>query len=212
MFNRVKTAIRILMVAGVGISLVGGGSNGWKPLDFKNVQHNSLPIALFIYDPQQKSKNHAAELLEGKDGLDNNDVKEKLKQFTHIKIKSDQTDSKGWTPEWLKAADNGAILILASGDFKELARFDKSAPPKTLKAQIIAAADVVTKHQEEEKKEEIEREKNQAAIAAKRAPPPPIAAAQDNIPGIETTSKKNDKLTKEKDKEKAKDKKKDVEE
>lgn len=159
----------------------GGGAavKDWKPRAYETLKGGLQPLAIYVYDADQK-KNALSFHFEGKEALENGDVKEKLSKFAKVKIKNDAKESKGWPEEYVKPADKGALLILMSSDQTIRVVFDKTKEtPERSSAAILAAAKVIQAHEDKLKIERAEKAAKEAkaekalAEARKKDEPPP---------------------------------------
>ncbi len=146
-----------------------GGSSAsvkdWKPRAFDTIKGGYLPMVIYVYDPEPK-KNALAFHFEGKDALDNAEVKEKISKFAKIKIKTDGTDVKGWTEQYLKPAEKGASLYIMSADQSIVIPFDKtkSVAERGL-PQILAAIAAVQAHEDKLKADKAAKDAKEAKAA-----------------------------------------------
>lgn len=155
----------------------------WPARDFANATVLPGAVCVYIKDPGPKT-NREAGILEGKDFLGSEEVRVKLRGFTRTKIKSDGSDGKGWPAEWLNAADNGAVLVLFSGDKTKVFSFGKGTPKKDYtKEALLQAADVLLKYEADRKAAAEAKAKEEAA----RNPPP--AEEKPALPGLDNTKK-----------------------
>ncbi len=145
----------------------GEAVKAWAPRAYETLTGGFQPLAIYIYDHELK-KNTSATQIEGKDGLNNADLKDKLTKFAKIKIKSDATDAKGWPADTLKQGEKGAMLILRSADGKVQFIFTKTEHKLP---DMIAAAKAVQDHEDKIKAQaEMEGKKAQALAAAHEKP------------------------------------------
>ncbi|MCY3020347.1 MAG: hypothetical protein NTW87_15115 [Planctomycetota bacterium] len=159
----------------------------WPARDLSAVKAIPSPICVYIKDPRPK-KNHEAEMLEGKDFLGNDEVRAKLRAFNRLKIKNDGSDGKGWPPEWMQHAMNGAVLVLSSSDLTKIAIFDKSSPKGALTRDGLSkAADEILKYEADRKAVAEAKAKEEAA----KAPPPPEKKAE--VPGLDIKKPEKEK-------------------
>jgi hypothetical protein len=155
----------------------------WPARDFANAIAIQQPVCVYIKDPGPKT-NKEASTLEGADFLGNEDIKVKLRSLTRIKLKNDGSDAKGWPVEWLKAAGNGAVLILFSSDKTKVLSFGKATPKGDFsKDALLRAVDSLLKYEADRKAAAEAKEKE---LAAKNPPPPD---QKPNIPGMDLTKK-----------------------
>ena len=126
----------------------GEAVKAWTPRAFDALKGGYSPLAVYIYDHENK-KNSFAFGLEGSKGLNSADVKDKLSKFSKIKVKSDGTDAKGWPAAMLQNADKSSVLILMSSDLTMQLVFDKSKDAGERSAQsIMAAATAILAHED----------------------------------------------------------------
>jgi len=153
--------------------------HNWKARDYMNATALDGPVCVYIKDPRPK-KNHEAEFLEGKDILGNDEVKTKLRAFNRVKIKNDGSDGKGWPAEWLQRADNGAVLVLFSGDLVQVVFIDKG------KSKSQPTKDSVCKLAEQVLEYEAQRRARKAAKAQEEAAKTPPPKKEPDLPGLDT--------------------------
>lgn len=168
----------------------------WKPRDFTAVKATNTGFCVYIKDAGAK-KNTEAALLEGKDILGNADARLKLRAFQRVKIKNDGSDAKGWPADWLKRAENGALLVVVCGDGQQVLFFDTNTTKNMTASAFQAALEPFLKRDTELKasaarqaKEEFERKKDEAARAAAAAVVPGLPSNEGKIPGLDGTPKK----------------------
>jgi len=120
----------------------------WGPKDFDLLKGGYQPTVVYVCDPDPK-KNMTAFHYEGKDGLNNADLKDKIAKFNKIKIKADGTDAKGWPEALRKPAEKGASVIFMSSDLTMQIIFDKSkdSAERSLPS-LIAAATAIQAHED----------------------------------------------------------------
>ncbi|HEY3321398.1 MAG TPA: hypothetical protein VGP72_13080 [Planctomycetota bacterium] len=160
----------------------------WSSRDASQTRSAESAIVLYIKDPKPK-KNLEAEHYESKDCLLDDSLRVKLRGCSRIKIKSDGTDGRGWAPEWLQKAHNGAMLVLLTSDGSQVYQFEAKGKEGPKADAISQAADRILKWQTERKAAADAKAK---AEAAKNPPPPP---PKPEIPGLDgkTVAKKPDK-------------------
>jgi hypothetical protein len=167
----------------------------WPARDFASAAAIPGAVCVYIKDPKAK-KSHEIEVLEGKEMVGNEEVRIKLRAFNRIKIKDDGSDGKGWPPEWLAKAKNGAVLVLFNSDpgadQSKNAVINKALSKDAMLKQIGVALryDAELKAAREARAKEV----------AVRNPPP---EKKPELPGLDIQ-----KPAKDKDKDKEKDKKK----
>jgi hypothetical protein len=151
----------------------------WPARDFANATAVQGLICVYIKDAGAKN-NKQAEKLEGADFLGNEEVRVKLRGSTRIKIKNDGSDSKGWPDAWLRAAENGALLVLFSSDKVKVFPFGKSTPKEEFsKEGLLRAIDAIQKHEADK------RAAAEAKAKEEEAKKPDPA----NIPGLDPSKK-----------------------
>lgn len=175
----------------------------WKPKDFAAVKGLGSSFCIYIKDANRK-KNDEAAVIEGKEILGNADTRLKLRAFQRVKIKNDGSDAKGWPEEWLKRAENGALLVVVSGDGTQVLTYDDRTTKGLTASAFQASLEPLIKHDADLKasaaqnaKNEFERKKEEAARAAASAGP-----EEGKVPGLDSRPKKvADKTDKPKKKE-----------
>ena len=139
----------------------------WPARDLSSVKAVPCAVCVYIKDAGPK-KNHEAGVLEGK-------------------IKNDGSDGKGWPPEWLARAENGAVLVLFSGDMKKVVTFDKTTKNSLNKEELFKGADAVLKQEADRKALADAKAKEEAA----RNPPP--KKEEPAVPGLDGVKKPEQK-------------------
>jgi hypothetical protein len=136
----------------------------WPARDFSSTQSADAAVCVYIKEADGKKKNPDAAYMEGKDVLGDEGLRQKLRKFNRIKIKNDGSDGKGWPQPWCQQAENGAILILFSGDMKIIRPFGSGASKTPAKAaDVMKAADEILQHQAEVRKAIAEKNKEERA-------------------------------------------------
>jgi hypothetical protein len=148
---------------------------GWGAKDFLAAKTEGKPMCVYIHDPKY-NHNMAAKYFEGKDVLDNAEVKEQLRGFLCVRLKSDGSDSKGWPGDWLGRGFDGAVLVLATSDFAEKFIYDKQNKGEIGAAGMVARLKALAKY-EEERKVLVARTKLVPGPQSTPPPPPPPAVA-----------------------------------
>lgn len=120
----------------------------WPAKEFQVALTAGKPIAAYIFDPEYKN-NYRAKHMEGSAAIANIDVRDALKAFQCMRIKSDGTDVRGWPKEMLTNAYRSASLVLMSSDGKKVFPFDKRMSNEQINpAVILAAAQSIIKYEE----------------------------------------------------------------
>ena len=145
----------------------GEAVKAWTPRAYDAINGGFQPLAIYIYDHEPK-KNAVAMQIEGKDGLNNADLKDKLSKFAKVKIKSDATDAKGWPEELRKGADKAATLILRSADGKMQMVFTKTEHKLP---EMLAAAVAIQAYEDKAKAQAAKEDKKAQAVAAANEKP-----------------------------------------
>jgi hypothetical protein len=145
----------------------GEAVKSWTPRAYDALNGGFQPLIIYIYDHEPK-KNTVAMQVEGKDGLSNADLKDKLSKFGKIKIKSDGTDAKGWPEDLRKGADKAATLILRSADGKMQMVFTKTEHKLP---ELLAAAVAIQAYEDKAKAQAAKEDKKAQAIAAANEKP-----------------------------------------
>jgi len=168
----------------------------WKPRDFAALKTTGSSFCAFIKDASRK-KNEEAAIIEGKEILGNSDVRLKLRAFQRVKIKNDGTDAKEWPQEWLKRAENGAVLVLVSGDGQQIVILDSKTTKGMTASGFQALLEPMLKHDNDLKasaalhaKDEFERKTAEAARATAAANVPGLPAEDKKLPGLDGAPKK----------------------
>lgn len=166
----------------------------WKPRDFAAVKALGTAFCVYIKDTGRKTNPEAA-IIEGKEILGNADTRLKLRAFQRVKIKNDATDAKDWPADWLKRAENGALLVLVSGDGQQLLFVDNHVTKNLTATQFQAMLEPFVKREADAKvvaaqhqKEEFERKKEEAAKAAQALPG--LQPEEKKLPGLDGAPKK----------------------
>jgi hypothetical protein len=151
----------------------------WPARDFGNATAIQCPVIVYIKDADAKN-NKEAGTLEGSNFLGNEEARVKLRAFTRVKIKNDGSNSKGWSPAWMKAAENGAVLVLFSSDKSKIFPFGKATPKADFsKEAFLSAIDDLLKYEADKK----------AAAEAKAKEEAAKNPANSDIPGLDPLKK-----------------------
>ncbi|MCY3023101.1 MAG: hypothetical protein NTW87_29340 [Planctomycetota bacterium] len=126
----------------------GEGVKGWGCRDLQAAKELGQPFCVYVYDVKNK-RNLAAKFYE--EVLAKPEVKEKLKGFFCVKIKSDGSDSKGWPSGWLERSANGGTLVLATSDFVQTLIFDKLNKDTVNPAGVAKQLAGITTYEEQRK-------------------------------------------------------------
>ena len=125
-----------------------GSVSGWGAKDFQEIKKLEQPLCVYVFDPKYGS-NITAKFLEGI--LGSAEVKEKLKPFLCVKLKSDGSDSKGWPSDWMARSYNGAVLVVASSDFGQKLVYDKDNKETVSAVGLAVQLRNIAKYEEERK-------------------------------------------------------------
>jgi hypothetical protein len=190
-------AIAFCLLGGAGDYKAGDNEpvKKWTGRDFEGAKVAGMPMLVYFYDPEPK-RNEIAKLLESK-VLAMAEVKEKLKSFLVLKVKTDGTDYKGWPADWLGHAKNGAAIMLTTSDMVQQIFYDKSTPKETFANinNVVQQMAAVLKYEENKK---AIAEKNPAK-KDKEAPPP---EEKKSLPGLALDKDKDKKDEKKPEKKK----------
>ncbi len=166
----------------------GGKSDvvkGWPAMDFQVALQTDKPICAYIFDPDTK-QNPRAKYLEGRDGLASIEVRDALKDFQMLRIKSDGTDVRGWPKDMLFNAQRSASIIMLSSDGKKVFTFDKRMSNEQIKPSVLASTALgITKYEESIKN--IKGTQDKLAGTGKKEANKETAAAEpvnNKIPGL----------------------------
>lgn len=120
----------------------------WPAMEFQAALQTGKPVAAYIFDPDYKN-NYRAKHVEGSAAIANIDVRDALKNFQVLRIKSDGTDVRGWPKEMLSNAYRSASLVLMSSDGKKVFPFDKRMTNEQINpAVILSAAQTIVRYEE----------------------------------------------------------------
>ena len=92
--------------------------------EFEGAKKLGLPMCVYLYDPNAQKTNAMVKALEGT-VLANAELRDKLKPFQFLKIRSDGSDVKGWPQEWREYGDKGAALLFTTSDLKSVVVYDR---------------------------------------------------------------------------------------
>jgi|GEM_PF-4440790 len=116
----------------------------WKARDYRELKGLNQPLCILIKD-DQKSSVFSGEL---EKALTNDKVKAKLKSLQRVKILSDSPEAKSLPADWLKLAEKGAALVLASSDLKFVLFIDPvSSNGKVTPQQVLEFAGKVSQNE-----------------------------------------------------------------
>lgn len=166
----------------------GGKSDivkAWPAMEFQAALQTGKPVAAYIFDPDYKN-NYRAKHVEGSAAIANIDVRDALKNFQCMRIKSDGTDVRGWPKEMLANAYRSASLVLMSSDGKKVFPFDKRMSNEQINpAVLLSAAQTIIRYEESIKnfKETADKLAGPKKDAAKEtaAVEPPV---DNKVPGL----------------------------
>lgn len=122
----------------------------WGAKDFLTAKASGQPLCVYIYDAKYKP-NMASRYFEAKEVLGSADVREQLKPFLCIRLKSDCSDSKGWPGDLLARSFDGAVLMLATSDFAQKSVYDKQNKEFVNAAGLVAQLKAIVQYEEQRK-------------------------------------------------------------
>jgi hypothetical protein len=152
--------------------------------DFESAKAAGLPLFIYFFDPETRPNNRA-KWLEGRGGIAHVDVRDKMKSFLCLKIKTDGSDFKGWPASLLNPAQKSASLVLMSADLQQMVCFDKSFTNEQISPAVITDAMAKILAYEQQKKAAIADINKFAGTNAKpgekesKTPAPDVA-----VPGL----------------------------
>ena len=134
MGGQAKTPKAVVHKAGSGEAVKSWGAQSYATLQ----KGGKKPYCVYIYDFKAKN-NMVAKDLEEK-FLAAAEVKNELKDFVCLKIKSDGTDAKDWPKTILANGYNGAAFMLISSDLKKIFLVNKDSLPSMTSLDIAENA------------------------------------------------------------------------
>jgi hypothetical protein len=197
MCERLLGAARALLLVGVALVLMGAADNkdknykagdgegvkGWGFRHFADAKTGGQPLCIYFYDAKN-SRNMTGKFYE--ENLGKAEVKEKLKGFLCLKVKSDNSDGKGWPGDWMERSINGATVVLTTSDFSPTCTFiyDKFSKESFNLAGLMAQLKGIAGYEEKLKALQAKNPKPAAAPVAAEEKAPKL------MPGLDADSKK----------------------
>jgi hypothetical protein len=105
--------------------------------DFENAKTSGMPLCIYFFDPNMRPNNRArhVEMV-----LGNLDLREKLKAFLFLKIRTDGSDVRGWPMDLREPANKSASVVFISSDGKQIVSFDKMMQVNLISVESVATA------------------------------------------------------------------------
>ncbi|HYG77966.1 MAG TPA: hypothetical protein VEK08_23375 [Planctomycetota bacterium] len=167
----------------------GEAVKGWGSRDFEGAKTAGLPMIIYIYDPSNNN-NSVANNIETK-VVASAEVKEKMRGFLTIKIKTDGTDVKGWPAEILSRAGKGAAVGVISSDFAQMLFLDKTTGREGMTSQALLMNILSIQNYEEKKK--LMADKNGGGKKEEKGLMPEKQEEKKTVPGLALGDEKDKK-------------------
>ncbi len=149
--------------------------------DFENAKTSGMPLCIYFFDSNMRPNNRARHV---ETVLGNLDLREKLKPFLFLKIRTDGSDVRGWPVDLREPANKSASVVFISSDFKQVVSFDKMMQVNHISVDSLAnAAENMIQY---EKRLAI-LTGGKSGIGAKKEEPkaaPPVIEAK-SVPGLD---------------------------
>jgi len=139
----------------------GDSVKSWGARDFESARTADMPMIIYIFDPLNNN-NSIANHYETK-VIANAEVKDKLKGFLTMKIKTDGTDVRGWPADILGRAGKGAAVMIASSDMAQVIFIDRNTPKEVITSMNLIGHIATIASYEERKKLVADKTEKKAA-------------------------------------------------
>ena len=151
----------------------GEAVKSWKEASLDDAKKSQKPICVYLYDGTNK-RNDRAKLMEGAEGLDSAEVKDKLKEFFCVKFDiginpkdtTKEKDMKGWPTDWPARAKDGAAVMFISSDTLQLLAVDRDTPKDSIIPSLfLNDIQTILKYEEAKKAQAAKQTKEQPKVA-----------------------------------------------